>query len=311
MRHITNKILAILTLCAACGAPPTEGDNDMAGSLDLLPEAKLGNEVEVRPGRDFIPGPPVKVLDTAGAKSVSDKAEWLTVGVAVYPQQSEGITPPFYAISGPFVAEVTVGNGGVSTVFEIDLQPPRALDIPSGQGANSDLSGSENRRLGITYFCVPAGTVEVSVRNDANNRTLNPDTAAEPDKQGSVVLVNPVNKVRAWVVYGQEFSPGDMPNTRTYVVSNGLNSGLDIGVGAQIPIPNGARQVKFYRNSLGQGFTMSVAGTATGTVDAAYPPVVAGQESPLFDLPHSAVSLSIGAVTGPITTFIAEFRLEI
>lgn len=223
-----------------------------AEPLDGRPETIIGNSIDNLAPAPVFPGygSETKLLYLPDPNSQRGQA--MTLYIESRPIFVNG---EYRLGGGPIVGILRIGSGGGGAEFEFDIQTPKQLTISPTAGSTIG-AGPVSYRYGITIVQFRAGFFQLLVRNDGRMRTANiPGGVGDPLGTPDPPPIPPppehlgpqkVN-LSAWVAYG--FKENAPKIIRSIWVSNGSESRLLVDTFVNIPIPSGAKRVRFPRAS--------------------------------------------------------------
>lgn len=242
-------------------------------------------------------GPPIKIVPDLDPPRIlnldaqSDTGQLVTVSIgAVGMNQGDfGASP----MPGLITGIIEFGNGSVFTKLELDV-PLGPIDFASTLNANP-----KQPSLGGVLITVPAGTLRVYARSDANYITPTiigliglPLAGALPPNAGGLA-VDVV--VTAFAAYYTRPGNGAGP-TKTLFLGRAPAAGINWAINTTYNIPAYAKTIKFLRPRANiVDFTISDA--AGNTVEQHI--IAAGTDSPVFPLYGYAKYFTIGGTSSP------------
>lgn len=217
-------------------------------------------------------GRPVRVLEVVGEDALGEmlcvSIQQETVSDRIVQSTGQFPIPGLNDIlEGPLVGIVEFGAGAGISTFEFDIPAPRSfpglIDQFAGGVAGRNLTDlSVARRVGGVMLTLPASSMRIFIRNDANAPFLiniNNISQNPPSAGNSPISINALNKqpalVRVHATYGRR--PFQAYLTRSYPVclaqtTNGAGptTGFFAQTSMTISIPPYARRVFFPRYPL-------------------------------------------------------------
>lgn len=217
--------------------------------------------------------------------------------------------PPYNngtGLGGPITAILEFGNGSTFTRVEIDAPMGPTL-----------FDGSEPRD-GVTIVSVPAGTLRVYARNDANlipGGILGGSIGSFYGIPALPISSSPLpTKTGAQVDYFTRAAI-KAPTRTVYYYRGTLANPMPIVIGqpffGMVPIPPFAKSVRVrqYPDTIGQSVTLSFASPEDVTQQFGTVLVAAGSPSPTFDVPGTAAWFGLYPRAAGIVTLAAEFDI--
>lgn len=301
---------------ATFGADDAKRVGRRAKRTELLDDddANIGNGQNVfpQPGPTLLVDPsPPRLLSL---DALSSRGRMVSVVLTSRFATQDIPNPPFgntiaSGIGGPIVGIVEFGNGNVFTRVEVDVPMGRLF-------INPDFSVSRTSEDGGTVLSVPAGTLRVYARNDAN---LIPSNIAGVNSGvsfgGAIPDSAPIafgprpTFVQAHVDYYTRTSIRGPTRTVYVYVSPGAAQVLAAG-SAVFEIPPFARAVRILRTPMAGDPTITFFTPEAGLTAVESVTVAAGVVSPVIEVPGNAMWFGITTTVG-VTRLAAEFQINL